>query len=194
MLKIGLTGGIGSGKSYIASIFEKLDIPVYYSDDRAKTLMEESPELAGQIMSLLGPKSYTNGAPDRKYIAGIVFANPDMLGKLNKIVHPAVESDFESFVNLQPSNVNYIIKEAAILFESGSYKNLDAAIYVKAPLDIRLKRVMARDNVTEEQVKARMENQWPAEKVEPLADFVIDNSGKLLILPQILAIDKKLRS
>lgn len=193
MMKIGLTGGIGSGKSFIAQIFAQLGVPVYNSDERAKSLMLDSDLLVEQISTLLGSKAYINGEIDRKYISNIVFSDPDKLNQLNNIVHPAVGRDFNDWYQKQIQiKVPFVIKEAAILFESGAYKTMDKSILVTAPEELRIKRVVNRDGVTEEDVQKRLQNQMPTEKVMPLADYIIDNNGKKLILPQLIEIYKKI--
>src|SRR6185436_9087312 len=140
MLRIGLTGGIGSGKSVVAKVFEALGIPVYYADDAAKNLMNADKELKAAILKNFGEGSYTNGELNRKYIAGIVFNDKEKLELLNALTHPATIRDAEEWIKKQTSA--YIIKEAALLFESGANKNLDHVIGVDAPLPLRIKRVM----------------------------------------------------
>ena len=192
MLKTGITGGIGSGKTTVCKIFEILGIPVYYADDRAKYLMVNDKDLVKNIVSVFGEKSYLkNGELNRKYIADIAFKNKRKLEELNKAVHPAVKRDFENWVNEQEAP--YIIKEAALLFETGSYKDLDFNILVTAPLDIRIKRVMMRDNIDKESVLARVNNQMPEEDKMKLADFVIYNDERHSLIQQVLDLNKKLR-
>ncbi len=191
MLKIGLTGGIGSGKTTVAKIFELLGINVYYADIRAKKLLN-SFELRPKITKIFGD-IYKNGLLDKKKLAEIVFNDKNKLQQLNKIVHPAVERDFELWCKNKIAN-HYIIKEAAILFESGSHKYLDKIIMVFAPEDVRINRVCKRDNTTREKVIARIKNQWSDEEKIKLSDFVIKNYGNNLVIPQVLAIDKALRS
>ncbi len=192
MLKTGITGGIGSGKTTVCKIFEILGIPVYYADDKAKYLMVNDKDLVKNIISVFGEKSYLkNGELNRKYIADIAFKNKRKLEELNKAVHPAVKRDFENWVNEQEAP--YIIKEAALLFETGSYKDLDFNILVTAPLDIRIKRVMMRDNIDKESVLARVNNQMPEEDKMKLADFVIYNDERHSLIQQVLDLNKKLR-
>lgn len=193
MLKIGVTGGIGSGKTTVCKIFDTLSIPVYYADDRAKQLMMQNQDLIKKIISVFGKNSYfENGELNRKYIAGIAFHNKTKLEKLNKIVHPAVKKDFENWSRSQIAP--YIIKEAALLFEAGSYKDLDYNILVSAPLEIRIKRVMMRDNIDQNSILDRVKNQLPEEKKLKLADFIIVNDGKHSLIQQVFDLDKKLKN
>ena len=173
MMTVGLTGGIGSGKTTVARMFADLGIPVYNSDNRAKELMITSTELVKKIKELLGEESFTGDELNRDYIAAKVFADRNLLDSLNAIVHPAVRSDFLSWVDSMDSD--YVIQEAAILFENGSYKKFDKMILVTAPKKLRLERIMARDAVSQENILARMNHQWEDEKKIPLADFIIEN-------------------
>lgn len=176
VLKVGITGGIGSGKTFVSKIFESLGIPVYYSDDRAKWLMQHNNLLKSQIIGLLGAESYTHSELNRPYIASKVFNHPDLLKQLNNLVHPAVREDFKIFCK-QHSQAPYVLNEAALLIESGSYKQLDLLIVVTCPLEKRIERVMARDNMNREQVLERVKNQMPEEEKITLANYVIHNSG-----------------
>ncbi len=191
MLKVGITGGIGSGKSYISRCFEYLGIPVYYADTEAKRLTNEDAEIRRKVSDLLGKQSYTTSGLNREYVASKVFNDKNLLTQLNQIIHPAVEKDFVLWAEKQ--SAPYVLKEAAILFESGSYKNTDRVIVVDAPLELRIQRVLERDNTSREEILKRIQNQWPADKKKDLADFVIYNDNKTLILPQILRIDKTLQ-
>lgn len=186
MKLIGITGGIGSGKSTIAKVFMSMGYPVYNSDLRAKEILETDQELIEAIQAHFGKKSYTSQGLDRKRMASAVFSNPEKLALLNSIVHPAVGKDFEKWVSTKKTS--FVLKEAAILFETGIYKSLDQTILVTAPIAKRIERVMKRDNITKQEVEARMKNQWSEEKKLQLADFVIDNSGAKLVIPQILSI------
>ncbi len=193
MLKIGITGGIGSGKSYISSIFQKLGIPVYSADERAKTLMNTHEPLIKEIKYIFGNDAYSQNKLNRQYIAKEVFNNKKKLEQLNNIVHPAVDIDFRLWCENQ-NELIYVLKEAAILFESGSFKKLDKNIVVTAPKEIRIERVMIRDGSSKAEIESRMKNQWPTDKLVTLADFVINNDGKKLILPQIIEIDNKIKN
>lgn len=186
MLKVGLTGGIGSGKTTVAKIFEQLRVAVYYSDDRAKKLMHDDSELKLKIIEQFGSSSYTNGKINVPYLSSKVFSDHKQLEKLNALVHPVVRKDFVDWVNGQSGT--YIIKEAAILFESGANKGLDKVILVEAPKDMRISRVMERDNVARELVLERMDKQWSDEKKRELTDFSIKNDGVKLVIEQVLKI------
>lgn len=168
----GLTGGIGSGKTTIARYFESLGVPVYIADDEAKKILVTS--AAPLIKETFGEEVFTDGIPDRGKLAILVFNDPEKLKKLNAIIHPAVKHHFDEWVK-QHYNESFVIKEAAILFESGSYKDCDAVILVTAPKDIRLKRVMGRDKVAEQEVLKRMDNQWSDEKKSALSTYIIEN-------------------
>jgi len=174
MKVIGLTGGMGSGKTTVANFFKELGIPVYIADDEAKSLMNTSAEVKSKIIGLLGVKAYPDGILDRKYVAAQVFNSTEKLEKLNRIVHPAVATDFENWKNSQ--NSPYVIYEAAILFEKGGQKKCDAVILVTAPYEERIKRLKSRDKSSEEDIEARMKHQWSDSKKRKLADFEIKNS------------------
>lgn len=194
MLKVGITGGIGSGKTTVCKIFETLGIPVYYADDRAKWLMTHDPELMAAISNTFGEDAYTTeGQLNRAYLAKVVFGDDEKLAQLNALVHPAVFRDGSEWHHSQ-TGAPYTLREAALLFESGSYRAIDKMIVVTAPLEIRVKRVMERDHVTEAAVMARIEKQWPEEEKVKRADFVIFNSGERLLVPQVLEIHRSLIS
>lgn len=187
MIKVGITGGIGSGKTTVCEIFERLGVPVYYADKQAKYLMETDKKLREAIRQLFGDEAFdSENNLNRTFIAGIVFKDEEKLLALNALVHPAVKADYDSWNSiLERKEYPYSLKEAALLVESGSYKDLDKLIVVSAPLEDRIKRVMARDNVSEEQVKARIDAQLPdAEKVK-LADYVIANNLIMELVPQV---------
>lgn len=170
---IGLTGGIGSGKTTIANYIKTLGIPVYNSDDKAREISER-PEIIEAIKTEFGYEILNNDKIDRKKLTEIVFNNPEKLNKLNGIIHPAVLADFTNWVQ-KHTVCPIVIKEAAILFESGSYKDCDFVITVIAPKDVRIERVIARDTITEEQVLRTMKNQWTDEQRMARSDYVIDN-------------------
>jgi dephospho-CoA kinase len=177
MLTIGITGGIGSGKSFICKKFESLGVPVYYADERAKYLMQHDENLKEKLMAAFGNEIYTDGQLNKKVLSEKVFNNPEALQKLNSLVHPAVYRDTENWMKLH-SNKPYVIKEAALFFETGSYKMLDKTILVSAPEEIRIARVMERDKVSKTDVEARMKNQMSDEDKMTLADYIINNDGK----------------
>ncbi len=190
MLKVGITGNIGSGKSTLVRIFAQLGVPVYDADSRAKAVMVEDEILVSQIKNLLGANAYNSqGSLNRAEISQQVFNNAQLLQQLNALVHPALFKDFDNWVLKQ--NAPYILKEAALLIESESYKNLDVLIVVLADEEIRLKRSMARDGVTQDAILARMRNQMPQEEKAKFAQFIIQNNDDLLI-PQVLKIHQQL--
>lgn len=193
MKQIGLTGGIGCGKSYVAKLFRELGIPVYEADSAARRLQENDVQLIAAMKNLFGSEAYLeNGKLNSKAIGAQVFAEAEKMKQLNALVHPAVKTDFRNWINAQ-HNVPFILKEAAILFESGTNEGLDAVIVVTAPEDLRIRRVMERDNITEADVKKRMAAQWPeAEKIKR-ASFVIHNDEQQLLLPQVLTVLDNLR-
>jgi dephospho-CoA kinase len=191
VIKVGITGGIGSGKSIVCSVFKKLGIPVYEADDRAKLLIETHPEIRNQIISAFGEQSYSDNVYNRKYIASKVFTDNELLVKLNNIVHPYVASDFFRWAE-QFSSTPYIIEEAAILFESGAYKKMDYNILIDSPLELRIARVMQRDHLSKEEILNRINKQISTDKIKHLVDWIIVNNNKQLILPQIFEIHHKL--
>ena len=193
MIKVGITGNIGSGKSTIAKLFALLGIPVYDADSRAKAIMVEDIELKNELLKVFGEDTYfANGQLNRTNLSKQVFNNPEQLKALNSIVHPAVFKDFNSWLNLHKhAQVPYILKEAALLVESGSYKDLDYLILVQAHEDIRIRRTLARDCSDLESVKSRINNQLPEQEKMPFAQFFIQNNDDLII-PQVLQIHQKL--
>lgn len=173
MKLIGLTGGIGSGKSTVAEMFATLGVPVYNSDAEAKLLMTNSNQLKKAIVDLFGNEAYIEGILNRDFISKKVFSDKGLLNQLNAIVHPAVREHFESWV--QKQDYPYVIQEAAIIFENGFQDRYDAIVLVTAPKETRLKRVLARDNVSEKQVLSRMDNQWDEDDKMALATYTIKN-------------------
>ncbi len=190
MLKIGLTGGIGSGKTTVAKVFEVLGIPVYYADDAAKKLMNENAQLKQQLIAHFGEDTYNNGQLNRKHLASLVFGNKEKTELLNSIIHPVTIADAEQWFAKQQSP--YVLKEAALLFESGAAAGLDYIIGVTAPETMRLKRVMDRDGVTAEEVKKRMSNQLDDSIKMRLCNFVICNNEQKMILPQVVQLHNQL--
>jgi dephospho-CoA kinase len=192
MLKVGITGGIGSGKSTACKVFTAIGIPVFYADPEAKLLMHTNPEIRKQLISTFGEAVYLpDSTINRNYLAGIVFSDANLLAKLNSIVHPAVRQAFEEWCLTK--NTPYVLHEAAILFETGFNKLMDKTIAVVAKEEERIERVMKRDNIPSELVRERIKNQMSDEEKIKLADFVISNNEDELILPQIIEIDKILR-
>ena len=187
MLKIGVTGGIGSGKSFVCSIISAMGYPVFNADIEARKIIDIDPEVVSSIKTLFGDAIYVNGQLDRRKVAELVFSNPFQLAQLNSIVHPAVANYFEKWANLYCSRP-LIIKEAAILFESGAYQSVDKTIIVTAPLEIRIRRVEQRDGASRETILNRMSNQLPQEELIKRGDFIIENDGIQLILPQIVTV------
>ncbi|QSW89503.1 MULTISPECIES: dephospho-CoA kinase [Flavobacterium] len=188
---IGLTGGIGSGKTTIAGFFNEMGIPVYIADDGAKRVMQ-SAEIIEAVKTTFGESLFDNNVLNRSKLAEIVFKDADKLARLNSIVHPAVKKDFESWL-LEHQSYEYVIYEAAILFESGRYKECDYIITVTAPEEIRIERVLKRDNTTRENVINRMKMQWNDEKRISLSNFVINNSNLKIAREEVVEILKILK-
>lgn len=186
MKRIGITGGIGSGKSTVCKLFALLGVPVYAADDESKKLLDDNASVKLAIVGAFGESILDeSGFIDRKQLATLVFNDKMKLDQLNGIVHPAVAKHFEDWCKKQ-SNVPYILKEAAILFESGANKGVDEVIVVTAPKDIRIQRVIGRDKVSSEEVEKRMANQWPEEEKVKLANYVLTNDEQQLLIPQVL--------
>lgn len=185
---IGLTGGIGSGKTTIANFFKEMGVPVYIADDEAKKVMQ-SESIVNEIKTTFGEKLFENDILNRAKLAEIVFNNAADLAKLNAIVHPAVKRDFEFWL-LEQKKYQYVVYEAAILFESGRYKECDVIVTVTAPEEIRIERVLKRDNTTREQVLSRMKMQWNDEKRISLSNFVINNSNLKIAKEEVVKILK----
>jgi len=190
MLKIGITGGIGSGKTTVCRLFELLGVSVYYADVRAKILMQTDSELIEGIKTVFGREVYTGQTLNRSLLGSIVFNNAERLQQLNALVHPAVFRDFDRW-SLEQTGL-YVLKEAAILFESGSSKDCAYTILVKSPVDLRTSRVMLRDSISKEDVIKRMDKQMSDEEKEKLASFVILNDEKQLVIPQVLALHDRI--
>ncbi|KAA3625143.1 MAG: dephospho-CoA kinase [Bacteroidetes bacterium] len=189
--KVGITGGIGSGKSTVSKLFEFLGIPVYYADDEAKKLMVEDQDLIQELKATFGQETYKDGMLNRAFLANLVFKNEKLLQKLNSIVHPALGKHYEKW-HAQQKNTPYTIKEAAILFEMGAADHMDKVITVFAPVEMRINRVIKRDKVTKESVLDRIARQMPDDEKVEKADFVIMNDGNQSLIAQIIEIHKEL--
>lgn len=192
MLRVGITGGIGSGKTTVARIFEVLGIPVYYADIAAKRLMNDDEDVKNAIIAHFGPGSYKDGRLNRAYISSIVFNDKDQLEKLNAITHPATIRDANEWMKRQKTA--YTIKEAALIFESGSVEFLDHVIGVYTPLPLRIQRIMQRDGITREEVAQRMSRQLDENIKMKLCDSVLVNDEQQLLIPQVLALHSRLLS
>ena len=190
MLKIGLTGGIGSGKTTVAQVFELLGVPVYYADAASRRLYHSDPELMQQIKANFGDDMYEGNQLNRAKMAAVVFSDPEKLELLNQLVHPPTIRDAEKWMKEQTAP--YVIKEAALLFESGAAAGLDYIIGVQAPVHLRIKRVMDRDGVSREEVQRRMNRQIDDTIKMKLCDFVIRNNEQELVIPQVLALHERL--
>tara|TARA_B110000037_G_C17070778_1_gene485763 strand:+ start:66 stop:656 length:591 start_codon:yes stop_codon:yes gene_type:complete len=189
MIKIiGLTDGIGSGKSAIANIFESLHVPIFYADQAGREVLDFDPMVKNEVMKLLGDEAYLSGKANRQHIAEKVFSNDALLQSLNAIIHPAVKRAFLDWQANLPSNTAYCIREAAILFESGSHLDCDKVICVVAEDELRIKRVLDRDHANRAEVEARMAKQMPQSEKATKSDFIIDNNGQQSVIQQVLKI------
>lgn len=192
-LRIGLTGGIGSGKSLAASIFRILGIPVFEADMAAKDIINTDLFVRKELTSLFGSEIYSKeGSIDRKQLASVIFNDPQALALVNQLVHPLVSQSFDEWAQKQKSE--YVLQEAAILFESGFYRLMDSNILITAPEEIRISRTMERDHTSRENVITRMRNQWDQEEKGKLADYIIINDETHFLIEQILETDKKIRA
>ena len=186
MKKIGLTGGIGTGKTYVSKIFQKMGIPIFNADEQAKKCMVEDSSLKAAVQLAFGESMYLKGVLQKDALAKIVFNNTEALAKLSALVHPIVKQKFEDWCTQQSTSL--VIKEAAILFESGAHLGLDAVVSVSAPENLRIERVKKRDGSSVAQIQSRMSKQMSQAEKEELADFLIVNDEVQLLLPQVLAI------
>jgi len=194
MIKVGITGGIGSGKTSIAKLFELLKVHVYYSDAEAKRLMLENKALKQDLIDLLGTSIYeASGALNRAYMAQKIFSDRFLLKKVNALVHPAVEADFMEFCEKHKTE-KYVLKEAAILMETGLFKALDKIILVTSNEELKIERVVQRDGSKREEVLSKMKQQWSDEEKKKWADFIIENNQDALIIPQVLQLHQKFNS
>lgn len=187
---VGITGGIGSGKSVVARILHEMGYPVYSSDQRAKDLMHEDLALVEGLKRLFGEEAYVNRELNRAYIAAQIFKDESKRIAMNNLVHPAVRKDFKEWVERQHSQL--VFQESALLFETGNYRSFDAVFLVSAPEEIRMKRVKERDHLSDEQVILRFKAQMPEEEKRKLTKYVVDNSGNEFLIPQILKLIKEI--
>lgn len=183
-LKIGVAGGIGSGKTTICQFIEKRGYPVFYSDLEAKKIMNSNEHVISEIIKFFGSNAYQSKKLNSAHLAAVAFNNPSLLGELNQLVHPAVRASFEHFVEAHQDK-KLVFNEAAILFETGAYQTFDYNILITAPKELRLERVANRDQIEPQQVENRMKNQWSDEKKIPLADFVIQNNGQTDLIQKV---------
>ncbi|MEY4597089.1 MAG: hypothetical protein RLZZ506_1515 [Bacteroidota bacterium] len=191
MLRIGLSGGIGSGKSTVAGILAKMGYPVFYSDHEAKRLYDENPVLQKQLVDLFGPAIYRDGQLNKAFLAQQLFSNAELKAQVTALVHPLVRKAFEVWAQQQASDL--VFNEAAILFETGAYKDFDATVLVTAPIETRIERVQKRDLISREAVLQRIANQWPDSKKMNLTTYIITNDGQPL-LQQIENVISKLKT
>jgi len=191
MFRVGITGGIGSGKSLVCGVLEKFGAPVYYADREARRLMNTDNLLVEAIKDLLGDDAYRDGELNRPEVGRRVFENSGILEQLNRLVHPVVGEDFQTWCSTR-ENVPYVVEEAAILFESGAVNHLDMSVLVYAPAELRIRRVMERDRISRQEVEQRMSAQMDEEEKKSLADRVIFNDEKSLLLPRIVELHEDL--
>ena len=193
MIKVGITGGIGSGKTTICNFFRILNIPVFEADIEAKRILDNSQVVREKIKAIFGDDIYLpNQTIDRKKLAQLIFNSPPLLKEINSIIHPEVRKYFDEWCDIQ--NSSYIVYEAAILFESGFYKMMDFTILVISPEKERIERVIARENTTKEDVKSRISKQWNDDKKMKLADYILINNNKELLVPKLIELDKKFKT
>lgn len=190
MKKIGIAGGIGSGKSIVGRILEAMNFPVYYSDEQSKNIVDSDPEIRKQLIALIGTEVYLNDKLNRPFLAERIFKDDTLIQKVNAIIHPKVRQQFSNWAEAQKSTI--VFNEAAILFETGAYQLMDATILVTAPLELKIERVIKRDRLTREQVLERMSKQWSDDQKNPLADFVVVNDDTQPLLKQVENIILKL--
>jgi dephospho-CoA kinase len=184
MTRLGITGGIGSGKSTVCNIFAHMGIPVYHADERAKWLVNNDPAIQQQIISSFGERSFEGGSYNRVYIASLVFNDKEKLQKLNAIIHPAVLNDWKDFYE-QHQSFPYVIKEAAIMLETGGRETVDKIALVYSPLELRIIRLMERDGLDSPAIEARINSQMPEEEKKKLADFIIYNDDEHSLIQQV---------
>ncbi len=190
MIKVGVTGGIGSGKTLICKIFEKLGVPVFYADQEAKKILNKDRAVVEKIKQTFGPGIYDENGINKTTLANIIFNDSEALQKINNIVHPVVKNHFKEWLNTV--DYSYAIEEAAILIETGSHHDLDYNILVYAPKELRISRVMQRDGATRNEIESRMKNQMPDEEKFKKVNYIVYNDNSRMILPQVLEIHEQL--
>ncbi|MDR3180875.1 MAG: dephospho-CoA kinase [Prevotellaceae bacterium] len=190
MVTVGLSGGMGSGKTVVSRIFHALGVPVFYADAVTKELYDTHEELRQTLTGLLGESIYQNGCLQRKRMASLIFSDENLLQKVNALIHPLVLQRFCQWA--QQQQTPYVVQEAAILFESGANEKMNYTIAVTAPEALRIARIMQRDNLTEQEIKDRLQWQWPDEKRNAKAGFIIVNDDKQPLLPQVLTIHENI--
>ena len=190
-ITIGITGGIGSGKSMICRLIDTMGYPVFYSDTEAKRLLIEDSQLRDKVIQIFGEKAYDNTTLNRSFIAQQIFTNPAKKELLEGAVHPSVRKAFKQWSQTQATE--FVFNEAAILFETGSYKNFHHTLLVCSPIELRIERIKKRDGISEEEIRHRINNQWSDEQKMKLADFVIQNNEKQLLIPQVIETLEKLK-
>ena len=183
MIKIGVTGGIGAGKSIVCTVLERMGYPVFYSDIEAKKIISSNSVVKNHLIESFGSQVFKNNQLNRTYLSNLLFSDSTLIDKMNSIVHPKVREAFDSWTLIQNSSI--VFNEAAILFETGAFKNFDATLLVTAPLKLRLKRVASRDSATEEQIMKRINNQWSDEQKKVLATFILLNDDSQSVLNQL---------
>lgn len=183
MKRIGLSGGIGSGKSYVAKILEKMGIPVYYSDAQSKALTDTHPHIISELVKRFDATLYEDGVLNRNALASLIFDSEENRLFVNNLIHPIVRADFDAWCAQQNSPL--VFNEAAILFETGAYRQFDATVLVIAPIDTRIQRIIQRDRCTQEQAEARINSQWSDEQKIPLANAIVSNNGHEAVLIQV---------
>jgi dephospho-CoA kinase len=193
MYKVGVTGGIGSGKSIICKVFQNLGIPVYEADIAARRLMGEDEDIRTGLMNYFGGEVFHDKRLNRKYLAGRIFSDHDARAFVNSLVHPAVRADFEGWAQKWAETTPYVIEEAALLFETGAWKELDYNILIDAAVETRIERIIRRDGLDRPDVLARMASQLDPAKGREYADFIIRNDVNDLVIPQVLKVDKIIR-
>lgn len=189
MIKVGITGGIGSGKSVVCRIFSVLGAPVYYADDEAKILTGTDPEIRQQLISLAGKEVFTDQGLNNRYLSDLIFNDKELLARVNSIIHPRVEAHFIRWAFLHSSSP-YTIMESAILFSGNLHKNFDKIVLVTAPEDLRIRRVLRRNNMTVDKIRSIINSQQPEKEIAEKSDYIIINNEKELIIPQILKLHK----